>query len=88
MTPRFSFGHDAPPDSEIIRRATRLKIELYADRDGDLHGEFQVNGGFGIYGEDDDYENDVDKFHRQQADALQFIRRLLESFEGKRGDVS
>lgn len=86
MTPRF--WNSPPPephprDSEIIRKATRLKIELYADKDGDLHGEFSVSGGFGMFGEDD-CEGDVDKCARQQAEALRFVRGLLGEFERKR----
>jgi hypothetical protein len=72
-----------PRDSEIIRKATRLKIELYADKDGDLHGEFSVSGGFGMFGEDE-YGNDDDKFARQQSEALRFVRGLLTEFERKR----
>lgn len=60
-----------------------MKLDLYADKDGDLHGEFTVSGGFGIYGEKE-YGDDADEFARQQDDALRFVRGLLDAFEKKR----
>lgn len=88
MNRRFQFGPPPPPrDAEIIKRGTRLKIDLFRDKDGDIHGEFTISGGFGIYGEED-YGDDADAFHRQQADAMRFIKGLLGEFEKGRGDGS
>lgn len=84
---RFHLPGPAPRDSEIIARATRLTIDLYCDKDGDLHGSFAVGGGVGVHGNDDDTGNDADLFRQQQASALRFVKKLLESFERKRGDV-
>lgn len=90
MTRRF-WHHspgDRPPDhrlrdGEIIQRATRLKIELFADADGDIHGEYSIGGGLGVYGEKD-YDGDVEASRSEQAAAMRFLRRLLDEFEGKR----
>lgn len=82
------FWNSPPPhprDAEIIKRATHLKVDLWADKDGDLHGSFEVGGGFGMFGEDE-YGDDEAKFGRQQTEALRFIRGLLAEFERKRGD--
>ena len=80
------FWHQPPPphprDAQIIKRATRLKIDLFRDKDGDLHGDFELSGGFGIYGEKE--YDDPDEFKRQQAEAMTFVRELMREFEGGR----
>lgn len=83
MTPRFSFDPPAPHDCEIVNRATGLKIELYRDEDGDIHGDVELRCGFGLFGENKD---PLASHEQKQADALQFVRRLLEAFERRRPD--
>ena len=34
----------APADAEIIAKAASLRIELYRDCDGDLHGDWTISG--------------------------------------------
>lgn len=78
MMPRFHLPDPAPRDSEIISRMTRLKIELYKDSDGDLHGEFKIGGGVGMFGDgEEDFEGD------KQAKFMAFVGRLLTEFEKK-----
>ncbi len=85
MTPNRFYNRlpDPPRDAEIIERATRLKIELFADADGDIHGEYSIGGGLGVYGEKD-YEGDVEAFRCEQDAALRFLKKLLGEFEKKR----
>lgn len=84
MTPRFNLPDPAPRDGEILARATHLKINLFRDCDGDVHGEFDVGGSFGLAREG----QDVADFRRQQADAMRFIRKLLREFERKPDDAA
>ena len=78
---RNPFDQPAPRDSEILRRATSLKIDLYRDTDGDLHGEVKIGCGMGAFGpEGEDFDG------QKQCEAMAFARRLLAEFEKTKPD--
>ena len=70
------FWQEAPrsPDRDIMERASGLRVDIYRDRDGDLHGDVEIRCAFGAFGDN------------EAADALRFIRRLLSDFEKKPDD--
>jgi hypothetical protein len=74
---RFDFDNfrddRKPADHEILKRAQELKIHVYRDDDGDLHGEFTISGGFGLFGGDDGTEKE----------GIQFAEELLAAFKKK-----
>lgn len=75
MIPRFQLPDPPPRDSQIIACATGLKIELWKDRDGDIHGEAEIHCGFGMFGdEEEDFDGD------KQELALRFVRELMREF--------
>jgi hypothetical protein len=82
MTPRFSFGpQPAPRDTEIMRRAKGLRVELWKDKDGDCHGDVKITCSFGMFGRDEILTEQDHEEH--QREALRFIRDVLTSFERK-----
>ena len=89
MTPH-RFWHqlpDQPPrDSEIVERATCLKINLWRQHNGRIHGEVIIKCGIGMVGIDDDENDDETEAERQQADGLRFASKLLGEFQKKHPD--
>lgn len=72
----------APRDAEIIKRASGLRIDLWKDKDGDIHGGIEISCGFGVFGEGEQEDYDGSK----QRDALRFVKELLCAFEQKQKD--
>lgn len=70
---------EQPPDAEIMRRAKGLRIDLWADKDGDIHGDVRINCSFGIFSEEEDFDGS------KQAEALAFAQRVLDAFRAKKG---
>lgn len=78
--PRFHLPGPQPRDSEIMERSTGLKINLYRQRDGKIHGEVIIRCGIGMFADDDDDDLDDGAAERKQAEAMDFARRLLGEF--------
>ncbi len=82
---RFQLPDPAPRDSEIIERSTGLKINLYRQSCGKIHGEVIIKCGVGMFAADDDDDDyDVEAAEQRQADAMEFARRLLGEFQKQR----
>ena len=76
---RSPFEQPAPRDGEIMKRCSQVKVNLYRDPDGDVHGEVSINIGFGMFGPEE-----FDGPDGQDA-RMKFVRDVLIAFERKGG---
>lgn len=76
MKPRFHLPDPAPRDSEIVKRASVLKLTVFRERDGDLSGSFEIEGSF------DNFSDEESQDHVPEG--LRFLRELMREFTRRR----
>jgi hypothetical protein len=84
--PRFHLPGPAPRDTQIIERATELKIDLWKDKDGDIHGGIAFHCGIGAFDPSGEKWVAPDEFARRQAATMDFIADALAAFNRKPDD--